>query len=330
MAAAVIARLLGRCKPLDQARVVMLLLALLCAVFAFVVPGFASFGNFAALLRSVSVLGMFALGMTVVVVARGIDLSQVALALVSAAICARLIAQGQATSVALLLGLFAAIMLGMFNGALVAYGRIPALFATLASALLTLGVARATWFESLFVDLPADRKGLLVLGQEVFGLPVSLFVLACCAALLHVFLDRTTPGRFIYAHGDNPDTAWLTGIPLRRLTLIEYALCAAIGYAGAILMLASTATVNLQVASSTLVFDVIMVVVLGGVSLAGGRGGVAGVLAATLLIGVLLNGMTLLDLGYQLQNIIKGLVLLAAIVLDRVLHPQDAWRETSA
>jgi ribose transport system permease protein len=145
--------------------------------------------------------------------------------------------------------------------------------------------------------------------------------------VVHLFLSRTVLGRFIYAHGDNPDAARLSGMPTRPLTMLEYALCAGIGYIGGVVMTAQTALMHLQVAEGTLIFDVIMVVVLGGVSLTGGRGNVVSVVAGTLLIGVLLNGMTIMDMDIQTQNVVKGVVLLSAIVMDSVLHPRD--EETS-
>jgi ribose transport system permease protein len=116
-------------------------------------------------------------------------------------------------------------------------------------------------------------------------------------------------------------------LPTRPLTMMEYALSSAIGYVGGVVMISETALMHLQVAESTLIFDVIMVVVLGGVSLVGGRGNVMSVIVGTVLIGVLLNGMTIMDMDVQTQNIIKGIVLLIAIVLDSYLHPQD--EETS-
>ena len=113
-------------------------------------------------------------------------------------------------------------------------------------------------------------------------------------------------GRFIYAHGDNLETARLTGIAVRPLTMLEYGICAAIGCAAGLVMAASTASMNTQIVNSTMIFDVILVVVLGGVSLVGGRGGVLSVLAGTALIGTLLNGMTIMDLNNNVQNIVKG------------------------
>jgi ribose transport system permease protein len=109
----------------------------------------------------------------------------------------------------------------------------------------------------------------------------------------------------------------------RPLTMLEYALCSGIGYVGGVMMVASTSLMHLQIAESTVIFDVILVVVLGGVSLVGGRGNVFSVIAGTLLIGVLLNAMTIMNLDIQTQDMIKGAVLLVAITLDSYVHPRD-------
>jgi len=144
---------------------------------------------------------------------------------------------------------------------------------------------------------------------------------------VHLFLARTVPGRFIYALGDNPSAAWLAGLPVRWLTVMTFVFAAAIGYLGGLVMVASTAMVDLGTAKSTMVFDVILVAVAGGVSLAGGRGSVASVLAGTMFVGVLLNGMALLDVNSQVQTIIKGSLLLTAIVFDSRLRSQDEEAE---
>ena len=152
-------------------------------------------------------------------------------------------------------------------------------------------------------------------------MPIIVFV--ACAVLVHLFLSRTVIGHFIYAHGDNAQAASLSGIATRPLTMVEYGLSAAIGYVGGVVMVASTSLMHLQIAESTMIFDVILVVVLGGVSLVGGRGSVLSVIAGTLLIGVLLDAMTIMNLDVETQNIIKGTVLLIAIVFDSYVHPRD-------
>jgi ribose transport system permease protein len=191
-----------------------------------------------------------------------------------------------------------------------------------------LGLTRTTAVQHYVVYLSKGHDDFLRIGGNIWGgVPVPILIFLATAIVVHLFLSRTVLGRFVYAHGDNPDAARLTGLPTRPLTMMEYGLCAAVGYVGGVVMISETALMHLQVAESTLIFDVIMVVVLGGVSLVGGRGNVMSVVAGTLLIGVLLNGMTIMDMDVQTQNIIKGIVLLIAIVLDSWLHPRD--EETS-
>ena len=310
-------------KSLGQEQIVLVITGLLVLGFSLLLPGFLQLGNLMAILRSISVLGILGLGMAIVVIGRGIDLSQVVVFSVSNGVAIQMLGNGHSLAAALAIGLGVAIFLGLLNGAIIAYAEVPSLFATLASGMLILGVARTTVLPSLVLNLPED-SALLVLGANVGGVPVPMLIFIGAALVVHLFLSRTTYGRFIYAHGDNADAARLGGISIRLLVLLEFALCAVIAYFGGLVSIGATALVNLNAAiNSTQIFDVILVVVLGGVSLVGGRGGVLSVLAGTLLIGVLLNGMTILDMNYQLQNVIKGAVLLAAIVLDNWLHPRD-------
>lgn len=308
---------------LGQEWIVMLIAAGLAGAFAIMLPGFASWGNIMTLLRGVSILGVLALGMAVVMIGRGVDLSQIAIALISAGVAAKLLTAGAPMPVALLAGLATAVSLGFFNGAIIAYRGISPLFATLASALLFIGIARVWLFDSAIISLPPDAAAILVLGRSWSGVPLPLIVLITCALAVHLFLSHTVPGRRVYAHGDNSEAARLAGIPVQRVTLLEYVICAVMGCVGGLLMLASTAMVDPNTAHSTLIFEVILVAILGGVSLVGARGSVGSVLAGALLIGVLLNGMILMNLSHQLQSIITGGVLLMAIVLEGWLHPHD-------
>lgn len=294
------------------------------AVFGLLLPGFLTIGNLFSLARSISVLGVLALGMAVVVIGRGIDLSQVAILASMSGVAIVLMNSGLPILVAIAIGLLLSIVIGCFNGFLVAYVEIPALFATLASGLLILGTTRAFVMPQLMVYVGNENSSFLALGANLgFGLPVPILVFIACALVVHIFLSRTTLGRFIYVHGDNADAARLTGIAVRPLTMFEYAISSSIAFVGGLLMASSTSLMHLQVAETTLIFDVILVVVLGGVSLVGGRGSIASVVVGTLLIGVLLNGMTIMNLDTQTQDMIKGAVLLGAIVLDSYLHPRD-------
>lgn len=313
----------GNGQDFTQEGVVTGFAVVLAIAFAISVPGFASWGNAMALLRSIAIIGVLALGMGVVIIGGGIDLSQVAVALVSAGIAALMINAGFGVPAALAVGLFVSLALGFSNGIFVAYLKIPALFATLASALLFMGLARSTLMPSTIINVPAGAESFLMLGENWFGIPVPAMVFGLCALAVHLFLSHTILGRFVYALGDNPAAARLSGLPVRRLTVMTLVISAVIGYLGGLVMVASTAMVDLGSAKSTLIFDVILVTVAGGISLSGGRGSVASVLVGTLFVGVLLNGMSLLDVNSLVQTIIKGSLLLAAIVLDSRLRAGD-------
>ena len=315
-------------KGTSQALLVFGICVIAFVGFSVSLPGFLTVGNLLSLARNISILGVLALGMAIVVIARGLDLSQVASMAVTTAISILLMNAGWSAPAALLVGLALAVTVGLLNGWLISVVEMPPLLTTLASGLAVLGLTRSAVVQHFIVNLAPGHDDFLRLGGNLpGGVPVSLVVFGVAALAVHLFLSKTVYGRFIYAHGDNPEAARLGGLATRPLTMLEYALCAGIGYVGGVVMIAQTALMHLQVVESTLIFDVILVVVLGGVSLTGGRGNVMSVVVGTLLIGILLNGMTIMDLDVQTQNIVKGLVLLVAIVLDSILHPRD--EETS-
>lgn len=314
----------GRRFAPTQEQIVLGVTALLAAAFALTLPGFGTLDNLLTLTRSVAILGMLGVAMSVVVIGRGLDLSLVASMAVSAAFALQLLQGDSSTGMALALALLLAIAIGLINGFIIAFIEVPALFTTLATGFLVFGLGRVFLLDGVISYLPPQAATLAFIGQgRLLGVPMPILAFATIALAVHFLMSRTVLGRFIYAHGDNAEAARLTGIPVRPLTMLEYGLCSTIGFFAGLVMAASTASMNTQVINSTLIFDVILVVVLGGVSLVGGRGSVLSVLAGTALIGTLLNGMTILNLDNNVQNIVKGAVLLAAILLDNRLHPRD-------
>jgi ribose transport system permease protein len=307
-----------------QEQIVLFVTAVLAAGFAIGLPNFATVGNLVALARGVAILGILGIAMSVVVIGRGLDLSLVATMAVSSAFAMQLVAHGWPWWGALAAALALAITIGLVNGFVIAFVEVPALFTTLATSFLIFGMGRTFLLDGVITYVPPEAGALAWLGQgRLLGIPAPILVFVAVAIVTEVLLARTAIGRFIYAHGDNADAARLTGIAVRPLTMAEYAICAAIGCIAGIAMTTSTGSMNMQIVNSTMIFDVILVVVLGGVSLVGGRGGVTSVVAGTALIGTLLNGMTILDLDNNVQNIVKGGVLLVAIILDNRLHPRD-------
>jgi len=309
---------------LTQEQIVFAVAALLALVFAATLPGFATIGNLLALLNNVAVLGILSLGAAIVIIARGLDISQIASMAMGAALAVLMMQGGWSLGWAILGGLAVTTVIGLLNGFAIAFVEIPPLFATLAANLLIFGLVRILIVGTTYVlYVPDDATGFLAMGGSVAGIPVPVLVFFGMAAVVHWFLSRTRIGRFIYAHGDNPEAARQTGIPVRPLTMLEYVLSSNIGYLGGLILTAMLASIDTQVISGAMIFNVILVAVLGGVSLVGGRGGVISVLAGALLIGVVLNGMTLLNLNNDVQDIVRGLVLLGAIVVDNRLHPRD-------
>jgi ribose transport system permease protein len=309
---------------LNQEQIVFGLALLLCVGFAIGLPGFLAANNLLNLVRSVSILGILGVAMGIVVIGRGIDLSLVAVMAISVAWALQLAANGMPLGLAVALGLMFSLIVGMLNGVLIAYVEIPAIFATLAMGTLVYGFGRYFLFSLDVVYLSDDAHVFAWFGQgKVFGVPVPIFLFAgvCFGAFL--FLRYAKYGRFLRAVGDNPWTARITGVPTRPIVVLQYMLSSLIGYFAGIIMAASVSSMNTRVANSAFIYDVILVVVLGGIGLSGGRGGIRNVIVGTLLIGVLLNGMTIMNIQYTVQNVIKGIILLTAIVLDTVFNPRD-------
>ena len=296
---------------------------LLLIVFGFTLNGFATVSNLLNLLRSISILGVLGLGMGLIVISRGIDLSEVAIMAGSWSIGLIEMQNGMPVTLAVLLALALAVFIGAVNGVMVAFVEAPALFVTLAAGFVIYGLA--FWFAPAWVVYaPKEAPGLMHLGAgHLFGIPVPILVFAVAAIAMQLFLSRTSIGRFVYAQGDNPEAARLSGVALRPLIVLEYVLVAFLAWLAGFVWVGTTGSMQMAITQGTMIFDVVLVVVIGGISLVGGRGSVFSVVVGCILIGTLLNAFTIMDVNSEVQNIIKGVVLLAAIVLDNWLHPRD-------
>jgi ribose transport system permease protein len=231
--------------------------------------------------------------------------------------------RGMPVVAAVLIALAVALVIGAINGVMVAFVEAPPLFVTLAAGFVIYGLA--FWFAPAWVVYaPKDEPGLMFLGAgRLFGIPVPILVFAVSAIAMQLFLSRTSIGRFIYAQGDNPEAARLSGVALRPLIILEYVIVALLAWIAGFVWVGTTGSMQMAITQGTMIFDVVLVVVIGGISLIGGRGSVFSVVVGCVLIGTLINAFTIMDVNSEVQNIIKGVVLLAAIVLDNWLHPRD-------
>jgi ribose transport system permease protein len=174
------------------------------------------------------------------------------------------------------------------------------------------------------VQWSPGMDGFERLGQgTILGIPTSIWMFAIACIVVAFLLRQTRWGAYIYAIGDNPYAARVTGIPSRPIIVLQYVITALIGCFAGLVMAASVNSMPTRIFNSTLIYDVILVVVLGGIGLSGGRGGVLNVVIGTLVIGTMLNGMTIMDISYAGQNLIKGVVLLLAVITDSFLNPRN-------
>lgn len=307
-----------------QEAIVFAIFVLMFAGFAIFLPGFMNPNNIALLLQAVSVLGILSVAMGVIVIGGTIDLSIVALMAMSVAWTLQLINGGVPVPLALAIGMASVALVGIINGILVAYVEIPPLFATLATAGCIYGFGRFVLISQDTVYLPTNLGILAELGKgRVFGVPMPVIVFATVALLVALLMRYTKFGRFTYAAGDNRASARITGVPVRPILLAQYVLSAMIAFVAGLVQATAINSMNTRITDSLLVYEVILVVVLGGIGLSGGKGGIRNVVVGTLLIGTFLNGMTIMNIQFTAQNAIKGFILLTAIMIDQFVNPRD-------
>lgn len=308
----------------SQEGIVLLLALAAFAAFALLLPSFLSAGNLLALVRSVSILGILALGMAIVVIGRGIDVSMIATMVVSVAWAFVLARSGMELQYALFIGALFALATGMAIGVLIAFGEVPPIFATLAAGSVIYGLGRTFFFQLEMQNVPPGYDWFSLLGRaQVLGIPVTVIAFAILCVIVHFLLSRTRFGWQTYAMGNNPEAARTTGVPMRPMIVAQYCLSAIIAYGAGLILASSTNAINARLFNSTMIYDILLVVVLGGIGLNGGHGHVRNVILGTIFVGILLNGMTILNIDYTIQNLVKGVVLLLAIVIDSLINPRD-------
>ena len=321
-------RVAARRELFAQEWIVLTVAALLFLGFSTLVSGFLVPGNLIALVRSVSVLGILAIGMGIVVIGRGIDLSMVAVMALSSAWMLALMNGGASLSSAAGWSFLAVVLVGATNGVLIAYAEVPALFATLAMASFVYGFGRSVLITQDLITLPASDTVLRGLGAAHLGpLPMEILCFVAVAVLAAIVLRTTVFGRFTYLIGDNLLAARNSGIPVRPLIVWQYTVSAVVAFLAGVITAANLLSMNTRIVNSQLLYDIILVVVIGGIGLSGGKGGVRNVVIGALLIGILSNGMTILDVSDLYQKLVKALVLLVAIVVDSLLNPRDEQTE---
>lgn len=288
-------------------------LILLCAFMAIMAPSFLSIDNGLNVARSVSINAILAAGMTMIIITAGIDLSVGSILAVSGVAGVLLFVSGTPSILAVLGGILVGAFAGFINGAFVAWLALPAFIVTLGSMTYLRGIA-----YSLLEGQPliASDLGYRGIGNgAIAGIPTPVVVMVIVYVVFWFILERTTFGRHVYAVGGNIEAARLAGINVKAVLAWVYTIAgAAAGLAGIIF---SARVLSAQpTAGESYELDAIAAVVLGGTSLMGGRGRILGTLVGALIIGVLSNGLVLMNVPFFYQLIVKGLVIVLAVAID--------------
>jgi ribose transport system permease protein len=291
-------------------------------------PTFLKLDNLLNIANQIALIAIIAIGMTMVIVAGGIDLSVGSLVALAAVACARLIRDlgsgvgagpaAVAASMAAAVALCGAV--GGINGFLAAVVRIPPFIVTLAMMSIASGVAFIVAEGDTINDVPPGIERLMR-GSHL-GVPNAVVLMLLLYAGADIVMKRTKFGRYLYAVGGNLRAAWLCGVPVRRVVLLSYVVSGALAGLAGVLMVSQYQSGGPKY-GATYELQVIAAVVVGGTSLSGGQGKMFGTLLGALLIAVVNNGMNLLGIGSYPQMVVLGLVILGAALLDRLKQRKE-------
>jgi ribose transport system permease protein len=274
---------------------------------------FLSSDNLLNVLRQGSIVGVLAIGMTFVIATAGIDLSVGSIVAAAAIVGGQFIESGSA---AFILGALAmGILLGAVNGGVIAYGKVVAFIATL--AMLTIARGLALLISDKTPVSVVSLETLRWFGNgEILTIPSPVIVFVAVAVIGWVLLNRTPYGRYVVAVGGNPEAARIAGVKVQRIIFSVYVLSGICAGVSAVLLTGRLASAS-PVAGNLYELQAIAAVVIGGSSLAGGRATIVGTFLGVLTFALIFNLLTLMDVAVEVQQIVQGVIILAAVLLQR-------------
>lgn len=293
----------------------LIALILLVIVIGVISPEFRTIDNFMSLMRQSSINGFIAFGMTCVILTDAIDLSVGSVLALSTALCAAAIKGGMPVALAMLMALVIGTALGAVSGILVTKGRLQPFIATLITMTVYRGLTQI-FMNGKPISGLGDSFLLKFVGRgAVFGIPVPVILFIAVFILFTFLLGKTTFGRRIYATGSNATSAKLAGVNVNRTKLIAYAISGCMATLSGLILLSRMASTQPTLGSGY-ELDAIAAVALGGTSMSGGRGRIWGTFVGVLIIAVLNNGLNILGVSSYYQDVIKGIVILIAVLSD--------------
>ena len=292
-------------------------LIILMAVITIINSNFLTANNLLNLLLQVTSNALIAFGMTFVILTGGIDLSVGSILALSSALTAGLLGSGMPVTLAILISLILGCILGMMNGLLISYGKLAPFIVTLATMTIFRGATLVYTNGNPITKGLSDTFLFQFLGQGyIVGIPFPVIIMFIVFIVLYVLVHKTAFGKSVYAIGGNEKAAYISGVKLNKVKIIIYSISGIMASISGLIITSRLSSAQ-PTAGASYEMDAIAAVVLGGTSLSGGKGRILGTLIGALIIGVLNNGLNIIGVSAFWQQVVKGVVILIAVLIDR-------------
>ena len=290
-------------------------LVAIVVIFGLLAPDFLSQRNLLNILQQSSINACLALGMTLVIISGGIDLSVGPTAAISAVICATLLVAGVPVPLAILAGLSIGALCGLVNGVLVAYAGLQPFIVTLGTLSTYRAIALIYTGGNPVLGVPQGFRTLF--NGTVAGIPNSVVMVAIVALLAWVLLKKTPLGEYLLAVGGNEEAAYVAGVPIAVTKITAYVISGALAALASMILIGRLGAAE-PILGNLWELDAIAAAAIGGASLMGGKGSVIGTLLGAIILGAMRNGLTLMNVQAFYQLLATGLIILVAMMIDRV------------
>ncbi len=291
------------------------LIVILMVIFSFSTERFMSVSNLSNLMLQLAGVAISAIGMTIVIITGGIDVSVGSVLGMASVVAGKLLMAGSPVIVVILAAIATGFGIGLLNGTIISYGNVPPIIVTLGM----MSMMRALMYQVLggrWVSGIPPAIRVIGLGKWL-GIPISMWIAAILIILFSYFLSSRSTGRAIYAIGNNPEAARVSGVSLSRTILIVYSLTGLlVGFAG-LIYVARTGIVQTNTGSG-FELEAIAAVMLGGTSVFGGKGTVIGSLLGATLVGIIKNGMVLMNVPALSEGLVIGVLILISVMIDLI------------
>jgi ribose/xylose/arabinose/galactoside ABC-type transport system permease subunit len=303
---------------------ILVVFILFCALLGIVAPNFLTVRNITNVVRQFSMITIVAVGMTFVIITGGIDLSVGGIvAFVGVSTAWLMVAEHLPIWVAISAGILMGVLVGFVNGILIVKIGLPPFIATLGMMQVSRGLVLA--LTKGYPIQPFPQRFLDIGQGALWFIPTPILIMLAVVVVAHVFLSKTTVGRYIYYVGSNPVAANLSGINVKRILFTVYVLAGLASGIAAVILVARLSSAQSSMALGW-ELDAIAAVVIGGASLSGGEGSIPGTLIGAAMMGVIRNALILLHVSVYWQNVVIGLVIIAAVTFDRLRQQRQVGR----